>query len=442
MVDFAIKAGRTPSTGPDDPHPLSIRAGEVVFTRLLRPGREQADDFLLAPPASLAFWLIDNWWRLRWECLPPKNRVADWRLAHELASIGGGYVWPRLAIWSEGARIGLSSKSDPPGVVEPVRYVTDALIFLDGASFEAAVDVFLKAALDARTGFGSDRDALRAQWEALQSERQDKEVASWRRLEAQAGYDPDCAPEKLIHDLGGLADEYGRAGVEEAVQAFPGKKSATVLKEEIVEAKSSKSICFDFTTIVKSVSGWELRQALPPWQLAQEAAELVRTSLAISPGKVTNGPLSDLVGANLSTIFNPTLPPDAPYGLRIKSQNEQYDKVALRARGTASRRFEVCCAVGDAIWARGDILGPIAPHSKTARQKFQRAFAQNLLCPSQDLLSYISKTSPSDDDIEAASEHFHVTEGVIRTILRNKGLLPIESFEDKVEAEQSALKAA
>ena len=54
----------------------------------------------------LALWFAGNWWRLRWEPETadwPTN--TDWRLAHSIASAGGGYVWPNVIFASDGASL-------------------------------------------------------------------------------------------------------------------------------------------------------------------------------------------------------------------------------------------------------------------------------------------------------------------------------------------------
>src|SRR5579872_3344730 len=181
MNDFTIEVHRIPDANADDPQSIVIRLGETAFTRLLRPGQDKLEDALQSPPARLAFWLLDNWWRLRFECVPPYTPPPEWRLAHDIASIGGGFAWPRLRIWGEGERVGLASKSDPEGVVGPVRYVTDALFFIPGTAFELAVDQFLALVIDEKSGFGTDRDALRMLVKALRAERLDSQVAQWRR---------------------------------------------------------------------------------------------------------------------------------------------------------------------------------------------------------------------------------------------------------------------
>ena len=197
MRDFEIDVRRTVDALPDAPADIAIGSGEIVFTRLLRQGANAPENHLEAPPAQLAFWLVNNWWRLRFECVPALGPTADWRLAHDLSAIGG-YAWPRLAISGEGNRIGLSSRSDPVGVVGPIRYLTDALTYVSAPAFETEADDFLEMVSAERSGITSDWAALRAQVEALGVERADPELRAWRRLEAQLAYDVDEAPEELV----------------------------------------------------------------------------------------------------------------------------------------------------------------------------------------------------------------------------------------------------
>ena len=432
MADFKIDVETTARASTDEPRGLAVRAGEVVFTRLLRPGSEQPDDYLLAPPASLAFWLVDNWWRLRWECEPPTGPTPKWRLAHDLASIGGGYVWPRLTIWSEGERIGLVCHSDPPGVVGPVRFITDTSpLFIPSSSFEGGVDAFLAIVADSASGFGSDRAALKAQIDALKAERDDSEFAAWRRLEAQLGFDPDEAPQLLMNELSQLSARYGTSGVEEAAQACPGSDAAKVLKTAIAAVNNCGWSC-DFSQAVRAAGFIDHSMVHPPWRAAVDAGHRVRNVLGIGTGAVNNDVLVQLLHVDPRALDEPNAPPQFAYGLRVKPGQGAPDLVSLRSRWPANRRFHLTRALGDAIWSGDDTLGPLT-QSKTARQKFQRAFAQNLLCPYDDLMSYIDTTNPTDEDIEAAAKHFDVSERVVQNTLVNNGVLLRERFEAMVD---------
>jgi hypothetical protein len=109
------------------------------------------------------------------------------------------------------------------------------------------------------------------------------------------------------------------------------------------------------------------------------------------------------------------------YGLRINTGRRRGEVVALSSRWSADRRFEFSRALGDAIWSEHERLGPLT-RAKSARQKFQRAFAQSLLCPYEDLQAYIGGDT-SDGALTAAAQHFHVSDRLVRSLLVNKGAL-------------------
>ncbi len=60
--------------------------------------------------------------------------------------------------------------------------------------------------------------------------------------------------------------------------------------------------------------------------------------------------------------------------------------------------------------------------AKTARQKMQRAFAIEFLCPIQSLTAFLGDDFSSDATEEAA-EHFGVSHTAVETHLVNNGLL-------------------
>lgn len=439
MNDLQIDVRTDAGAGVDDPRPIAIRSGDIVLTRLQRPGEERPDDYLIAPPAQLAFWLTDNWWRLRWECVPPEGMTLEWRLAHELSSIGGGYAWPRVAMWGEGERVGIVSRCDPPGVVGPVRFLTDTLKFISASAYEQAVDRFLETVSDERAGYGSDRTSLRSLFDTLKAERDNPDIDAWRRVEAKLGFDPDEAPEALMQKIADLTSHYGREGVEEAMMAAPGGLAPTILEREIAAAKTSRWEC-DFSSAIEAAGTLRHMPTDPPWTTAERVAKAVRQSLSIDAGPLRNKRLAELLGVRRGAFdsLSPSANHDILYGLRLNSKDGRKDIIALRSRWAHDRRFEFTRALADKIWAKTDRLGPLAK-SKTARQKFQRAFAQSLLCPFEDLMAYLNTEHPSEEDITAAAHHFHVSERVVQTVLVNKYViprenLPREDLADMVEA--------
>lgn len=461
-MTFSIDVRQSSRTDSQGGWEIAIRCGGTAFTRLFRARDSSPSDYLIAPPTQLAFWLTDNWWRLRWECMPAAGIAPDWRLAHDLSSAGGGYAWPRLAIWGEDERVGLLSHGDPPGVVGPVRYLSSDLAFVEAADFEDVCDTFLRNSIDAYTPDGTERTALREQVHILEAERTDTEIAAWRRMEARLGFDPDDAPERTIESLTNLAKRYGQAGVDEAATAMPGVESADTLEREIEAARASRFVCdfgaalkaYDDEDIVRAthpapvvfspfdngepstpvsidtLTGQQRPDRMPPWKLAEQSAQTLREALRQTKGPLRNSVLTDLLGT-AGDAFRARIPPSnsmLPYGLRLTDPGQTASHIAMRSWRAQDRRFEAVRALGDAIWARDDTMGPIAA-SKTARQKFQRAFAQSLLCPYDDLIAYVGTERPGEGDISAAARHFHVSERVVQTVLVNKHVLERHHLE-------------
>jgi hypothetical protein len=428
MTELSIRLQPARSAAPDAPGAMAITATGLVLTRLQRLEANEPDDFVRIPLARFGFWLADNWWRLRYETSPRGEATPDWRLAHEINSIGGGFAWPRVAIWGEGQRIVLTSRADPPGVAGPVRFLTDAIVFVGADDFEGALDGALVQIQQQATS--DEAPALRAVVDALNAERADPDSAQWRRLEAIAGFDCDEAPDDLMARLAGLLERYGVEDIEEAVAAHPGTDTTRLLQETI-DAGSSVHDVADFSEAMKLAGQRPDGLAREPWQRAEQYARGMREAFGHRDGPLRNARLAELLGIQATALKSrgPSQGRALPYGLRLKSGSRVSQHLLLVSRRGAARRFEAARCLGDAIWSQSSQLGPISL-ARTARQKFQNAFAASLLSPASSVIAYVGSENPSDEDISAAAQYFHVSEKVVRTILVNKyvmgrGRLPV-----------------
>lgn len=437
MLEFRIES--SPRGAEDDAvlHRVKISVGNTVLTRLERLGGSDQpvrDDCLEVPAETLAFWFIDNWWRIRWEPDPPNGFTPEWRLAHDMSSVGGGYLWPSIALWGEGEQLGVAVRADEHD--SSLRYLASGEFFVRGTTFETSIDAFVRALLQADT---PDAPALEACFRRLTSERADPEVAAWRKLEAQLGHDQDEAPVGLMNSLGRLADDYGLDGVLEAALAGPrgdaalagqGWDAAGLLEQQIEAARNS---AIQLTSPVPAeaidIDGPSGR---PPWQLAEDAARQLRHYIGRPTEPLLNRALSDVVGFDVAGKIR-LAQRGSRYGLRLREADDGAHRISLSTGRAASRRFEICRALGDVFWSGGDRLGPLSA-ANSARQKFQRAFAQSFLCPIESLLAYLRSDKPDADDVEAAARHFHVPIRVIQTMLVNKDVISRSEFERMVAA--------
>lgn len=415
-----------------DARRLSMHLGERCLTELQRYGAPESDQCLDAPPLPLAFWFVDNWWRLRWEPAPPQGQSdAEWRLAHHMPSAGAGYPWPNISFWGEGERCAVAVHANLHNLQRSLRFIAaPGIAYVPAADVENAIDAFIE---QAQSEMGAAGDGLDVEYEDLQAERANAEHASWRKLEAMLGYDPDDAPEGLVSDYLSLAERYGSTGAEEAALAEQGHESLAAVQHAIDAAEASRAILR--TEASRPEAMVERDSLLPPWKLGVDAARALRHALSISPGPIRNPALSEVLGMDVDRFARlRRAEPNVAYGLRVRVPTEaNASKLALRSRWPQGRRFELCRSLGDLIWSDNDPLGPISA-AKSARQKFQRAFAQEFLCPLSDLRAYMASEQPGEEDIEAAARHFGVSVRLVQTTLANHDIIDQQTFAQMVDA--------
>ena len=298
MSDFQILIEGRATDKPSEPCRLSIRLGDSILTRLVRWDSHEPNDWLEAPPVPLAFWFIDNWWRIRSEPAPHPDLNAEWRLAHHMSSVGAGFHWPNVSIWGEGSRVGVAVHADANNLQPSLKFVAQpTLDYVPSLTVEAAIDRFVRNVLE---HVGDASDGLDAEYRQLQAERADSTVAAWRTLEAMLGFDPDDAPDGLVGGLEALTERYGSEPLQEAALAHQGEEATEVLETCIEAAESSNVLVrapFSFDTLEINRSS---RQ--PPWQLAVGAANQLRHWLGVPPGPIRNTRLSEIVGTNVDCL--------------------------------------------------------------------------------------------------------------------------------------------
>ena len=439
-IEIIVKELDEPSS--TDVRQVGIQWNGEFLTRLFRVSTNCEDTYLHAPPADLAFWILDNWWRIFHEPEPAGEVTAEWRLAHEMSSIGGGYAWPPIRIWGEGDRVGIRTQPqvlDSPG---PVTFAADQLCWIPSAEVESSFDSFLEHIRALATDAG---DTLSDLYRQVKIEREDPEVAVWRALEAELGFDVDEAPVELMNQLNEFIVEFGHEAVSEACVSHQGSGVIHALQEGLWAVENSRtkvdlSAAMDAarTPVDDAPELDALAQSkAPPWALAEEAAGMVRQNLSVPSGPIANRRLGDLLGVSTHDFRDIRSFTSIPYGIRQRDSDNPTCTVALRAGRTEAKRFQLCRVLGDAIWSANDRLGVISP-AKSIRQKFQRTFAQSFLCPFEDLINYIGTDPPTPEDVTAAAQRFRVSERLVQSMLVNKGVVDRKQYEQLIAAGEAS----
>ena len=408
---------------------IGISVGEDCLTRLEDAWGNTVRNRLHASAHTLAGWLAGNWWRLRWEPETPSSRNdVDWRMSHSMASAGEGYCWPSILFASDGDSVAVASRATRGRVMGPVRYLNEVSTRITGKAFESGIDAFLTLVLSRLHAEGHGNSELAELWAEVMRERGDPKLAQWRRLEAICGFDPGEAPEALIEML--VTDKHGLGGKALEEVAAQGRHSTAEVLTPILALANSK---------VKPTAGG-FRGKMPqltigkkhdakarPWQQAAKLAQLARKEWGLGKQPVTNKQLADLMGTK-PAVFTDRAKAPTPMPVVLRTGTHDGFDLYFDSSWSTSRRFSSSRLLGDHLHhSNGGRLIP-ATTAKTSRQQFQRAFAQEFLCPFDDLIEKIQTNQPDEEDIAEAAAHFEVSPLMVRTTLVNKGELDRETL--------------
>lgn len=403
---------------------LVIHVDQTCLTQAVDCGTNETRNGANLSAYRLAEWLTWHWWRLRWEPERHRHRDLNWSSAHDLACIGGGWLWPNIAIKSDGERIVLHARSSRELQTEPLRYTMDAIKFISAATFEEGIDDFMDIVL-ARLEECTCRDTdLQSIWRELNIERQDREISLYRRFEAYMGFDPDEADPSLIERLIEDGTAVGLDALSEV--AADDRQSALGVRETAQE--------YGFDT--RPGDGVQRDSALPTvdrgqvpaWKVGVAVARQLRGQEQLGDDSITNTRLAELCGIRKQDLTRRDSTGNIEFTFALDDEDSRTSRVVLRSGGELGRRFAVARLLADRILdEKGELLHP-ATRAYTYRQKMQRAFAGEFLCPVDSLLGFLSDDF-SDEKQQDAAEYFNVSSRTVQTLLVNNGYLDREDSE-------------
>ncbi|MFT4053855.1 MAG: hypothetical protein QM681_05070 [Novosphingobium sp.] len=366
------------------------------------------------PAYHFAEWLTWNWWRLRWE---PFRSTQSWQLAHNMAAIGGGWIWPNLTIITDGSHLILRPVPTDPRSSEPLRYLSSRSLFANADSFEAAINDFVLRILDRLRGSDGRATNLGALWNELTTERADPRLSRFRKLEALLGWDPGEADDALIEQLEADSEEFGIGAVEELAANGAGERAPLTGLEliEIAGREGGGARPRDAATLGDGSHGFG--PETPAWRRGVHAAKALRATEKLGDNAITDPVLCGLVGVIKGTTDRCTARApisfelDGPAGASV---------IVLRSGLVNARRFDLARILGDRILeGRGAVLRPVT-RSYTHRQKAQIGFAAELLCPVEALVAF-SAQDLTEESYDDAADHFGVSTSVVRMqLLENR----------------------
>ena len=346
-------------------------------------------------------------------------------MSHRMPAIGGGFVWPELAFQgSDGSQISAICKRQNISISEqlsPIRYLNSFSAVLDASAFEEGVNSFVESVLARLHSCGIRKSELHDLWDDLRYERGNTKAASHRRLEALLGLDPD-ENDQLIISLSKWSRTYGKRALEE-ISASTDKAYITVTLEDAkMAARGVKSFAEMPRRNVSSALLSDQAETAP-WQQGQAAAYALRRQWQLDSQPVSDELLADRLNVSSNKLLD--VKERAPFSFAIRGGAGL--GFVLNRPHSHSRRFDTARLIGDYVgFDLDDQLRP-ATGGVTNRQKFQRAFAAEFLCPSEMIRERFSGKLDQGRIGEAVAElstEYNVAEQLILHHMQNRNVLP------------------
>jgi hypothetical protein len=399
---------------------IEIKVGERLATRAENDfsGSITSRPSLAAYP--LALWFAASWWRLRWESVSPIEPRTEWRMSHDMPAAGGGFVWPVLTFLSDGEAIEISSRPSVPSALEPLHYLEEFNKFISARDFEKGVDQFVELVCARLTDRGVQDTPLQRLWREVCTERSRSELSQFRHLEAILGFDPDEGQPGLIEEFIKLSTSAGPSAVEEIAYASAGNSASTVLNTVVciaqrIQLDGKINVSRDMKESALRIQSTQA----PPWERGWRLADDLRRSEGLNGRPLTDKDLGELLQLPAKVFgFQGSMSPPPPMSIAVRKEDNDRVGFFFRKRHSTGRRFEAARLLGDYVIAPNVDRWFPATDADTARQKVQRAFAAELLCPIDELRDML-KGEFSDDAILDASEHFQVSPLMVRAHLVN-----------------------
>ena len=253
------------------------------------------------------------------------------------------------------------------------------------------------------------------------------DLTTYRRFEALLGRNPDEGDEGIIRQLTNDRSILGEQAANEVAANAPLTRGDAVTAGSLLsvarqtgfDISERNGVASPMTDNTMTLMESDYPGPLVPWQVGQNAAKSMRRSERLGDRPIIDRLLCEMCGLPNGVIArsSPVKPPMA-YTVSTKKGR----RIVFRARVPTGRRFDAARLLGDKLLVRNaESLQP-ATRTHTFRQKMQRAFAAELLCPFDALLDRLDGDH-SDDSIEEAAKKFRVSPMLVATRLENSGML-------------------
>lgn len=382
----------------------------------------------------LAEWIAYNWWLIQADVRPTTLRPQRWSFSqlrsdqahehtwlrhHNMRAAGDGFLWPNVTIVPEGAdtRIAWVADNDPP-IAWPIRFTTTGECLVDGGAVRRALAELVESVITRLAERGVADSTLLREWRANDELSDDER--EFCLATARLGLDPFSTAPDVAEELVRVSERFeGELFGEflDAVDPALLSSGADWIVASLAAIRSTTTLPADdrISEVRAAVDGVAANGTPRPWTIGYHQATRAREALELDPTQ-------RVMPEQLMTIVPSTEVETALQGLGGKSERDAPTLVlGASARLDTTKRF----AAARALWhfaAQSEREGFLLTPIRTDVRRIERAFAAELLAPATGLREQLGRepAAATDDDLDAAADHYGVSPLLIRHQVDNQ----------------------
>lgn len=416
-----------------------IMVGDVCVTRLSSLASSNSiRGSVQMPLYPLAEWFTFNWWHLHAEMQGASDRLGaegmkSFRKRHNLRAAQEGFSLPDLMMYPVSpSQMKLEWQAGHLQFQE-VSFIESGKAYCNTEQVIEELERFITAVVDRLSDRGVEGTVLQKEWESIQSV--DPEEREYCLVAAGLGMDPYSIDDSVQDQLIEAADKIGTGVLRDEFFAVADGRSILQQTNELVgifkEIGSVAPNLRGLSDIKDRLNKGIQIHDVQPWKMGYAFARGLRVQM--------NGHGKDVFDSHSDILKALGLPENGVDGLIVQRDfsipihgavvvnSDDAPVIALnKGEHSDQQKFNFCRGLYEFLISTKDSKRVIT-YARTETQKESRAFAAELLVPSELLKAEVANPVLYEEDVDKIAYKYGVSSYVIRHQITNHRIAELVS---------------
>ena len=395
---------------------LELMADGKPVTRVLDPRSKSYRDHILVPVYPVAEWLVTHWWLLFHE--PESPGRIGYERRHNLRFGREGYAFPDLRLSPVGDFVLLEWQ--PWEAAGGLTFVGSGAVKVERSYLEEVLSDWVEVVVARLEQQGITDTLLQDEWAAVQATADDERA--FCIAAAQLGQDPYGLSDALAERIVQAGQTLPKQWLDEFFSAVGIEQLPDQLDYSLKTREAIQRNPLDLAGIgaLREKTN-KLDPKTTPWEQGYEVARWVRQFLALDKQPLASDEvLASALGVDALPVVEPGVAPPGRWVDAVveAADAEDHGGFVMASRRPENRRFAFCRGLFEYLTDTG-YPSALVTVARTERQKRNRAFAAELLAPSEWLREWCAGEFVGPEELGDAADVLGVSTEVVHRQLEN-----------------------